>query len=182
MTGALRHEVGHAFDMAALGTTEFLSSTPEFIAAYDRDWGDLDSSRRDSLAYYAQSKTAGRQEAFAEAFAASLGGGSEYIKHKTFTDAFPAVMSFVESAIRDYEPSTKRMRVFPPPLLDQEDDATAAQPLIGDPPTAISLEHTNPLSATDNPDRTPKRAGAQGQSQSKAAERAAVEEKTNTIM
>lgn len=102
--GNLRHEVGHAFDMLLGQSERFRSSSISFLAAYQRDWDRLPAQRRRMLAYYSQAKAAGPQEAFAEAFAIHLGGGSDPNLGPQFTTAFPSVMDFVVATIKNYRP------------------------------------------------------------------------------
>lgn len=59
------HEVGHAIDAAGGG-----SSSPEFVAAYDKDKASLP-------AYEQQAGAAGREEAYAESMARHHGGSSD---------------------------------------------------------------------------------------------------------
>jgi hypothetical protein len=75
--GVLRHETGHAFDLAHGGRYKFLSASPGFRAAYEADVARMLPEQRQALAYYLQRSAAGRQETLAEAFAISLGGGSD---------------------------------------------------------------------------------------------------------
>ena len=101
--GNLRHEVGHAFDMLTGRKHSFLSSSSAFLVEYRRDWYRLSKIRRANLAYYSQSKNvAGPQEAFAEAFAIHLGGGSDLDQRQKFVDSFPSVMKFVRMTVESY--------------------------------------------------------------------------------
>jgi hypothetical protein len=102
--GVLRHEFGHAFDMTANPYYRFQSSTSEFQRAYLRDVAELTSQDRREMAYYLQSQGAGRQEAFAEAFAAVLGGGSDVTKSERFCSAFPSVIQYLRREIEAYDP------------------------------------------------------------------------------
>ena len=77
VSGVLRHEFGHAFDIATGGLHGARSAAPEFIVKYRQDVASLTASQRSELSYYLQEQRAGRQEAFAEAFAILLGGGSD---------------------------------------------------------------------------------------------------------
>ena len=72
--GVLRHELGHAFDMALGGRYRFFSSRADFVNAYQLDVRSLSEEERETFKYYLQGSRAGWQEAFAEAFAVSLGG------------------------------------------------------------------------------------------------------------
>ena len=97
--GVLRHELGHAFDMATGGTAKFRSSTAEFRQAYSTDVSQLSAEVRSELAYYQQNENAGRQEAFAEAFGICLGGGSDATHQKLFESSFVEVMKFVRKDV-----------------------------------------------------------------------------------
>lgn len=99
--GVLRHELGHAFDMAMGGTSRFLSSKREFVSAYLRDTRQLTTEQRATFDYYLQGDRAGWQEAFAEAFAVALGGGSSDVEADDFRAAFPEVMAYVQTVIDD---------------------------------------------------------------------------------
>ncbi len=90
--GVMRHEIGHAFDMLAGGSGRHFSSRPEFQNAYQRDIKHMPRATSDTLVYYLQNASAGRQEAFAEAFAIALGGGSDEANGQLFEGSFPAVM------------------------------------------------------------------------------------------
>ena len=97
--GVLRHELGHAFDMALGGKSRFLSSHANFVNAYQRDVLRLSSDERETFKYYLQGTRAGWQEAFAEAFAVSLGGGSSDVEPAVFKATFPKVVSYVRQVI-----------------------------------------------------------------------------------
>jgi hypothetical protein len=99
--GVFRHELGHAYDSAAGGKLACQSSHPEFMAAYESDLQGIGPDRRGELEYYLQGSAAGRQEAYAEAFAVLLGGGSDPAKRETFIQAFPRVMHCLERSLAD---------------------------------------------------------------------------------
>ena len=99
VAGVFRHELGHAFDLMAGRPFGLRSATPDFAAAYRRDVAGMAGSLRRSVAYYLQPKPAGPQEAFAEAFAIALGGGSDVTKRQDIVDAFPEVLAFVKQDI-----------------------------------------------------------------------------------
>lgn len=103
VAGVLRHELGHTFDRVLGGRSGFCSSTTGFVRAYQRDLSELSGSQRKLLGYYVQRRSAGRQEAFAEAFAVVLGGGSDG-PQKAFRQNFPTVVKFVAKEVRDYRP------------------------------------------------------------------------------
>jgi len=91
----LRHEVGHAFDRALGKKNDYYSSDSAFISSYFRDLSRMNTNDRQELHYYLQRGPAGRQEAFAEAFAIHLGGGSDARREKAFRRAFPLVLDHV---------------------------------------------------------------------------------------
>ncbi|MBW3597290.1 MAG: hypothetical protein KY475_08450 [Planctomycetes bacterium] len=97
--GVLRHEVGHAYDRIAGGRYGFDSSHPQFLKAYHRDLQTIAGADREVLAYYLQGDAAGRQEAYAEAFALVLGGGSDPPKQMAFLRAFPRVTAHLEKTL-----------------------------------------------------------------------------------
>ncbi|MEO8493629.1 MAG: hypothetical protein ABI614_01060 [Planctomycetota bacterium] len=99
VSGVLRHEIGHAFDMAASGSHEFLSASPQFMWAYQQDVSRIPSRDRGTLAYYLQDGRGGLRETFAEAFAVVLGGGSSDIEPADFESQFPRVMAYTRAAI-----------------------------------------------------------------------------------
>jgi hypothetical protein len=94
--GVFRHEVGHAYDAAA-GQGRAISSSPDFLDAYIADCDALADEDATELSYYMQGADAGRQEAFAEAFAILLGGGSDKKNARRFQQCFPNVVRYVES-------------------------------------------------------------------------------------
>lgn len=102
--GVMRHEIGHAVDVAFGGQRGYASSRPEFVTAYARDVANLRADDHRALAYYLQDHTAGRQEAFAEAFAMLLGGGSDPTQAERFERAFPNVLSLVRRFIEKHSP------------------------------------------------------------------------------
>jgi hypothetical protein len=99
VAGVLRHELGHALDMARARRYRFRSSESDFAAAYWEDVNRLTEADRQTLNYYVQSQGAGHQEAFAEAFGLLLGGGSDVTKQDEFRRGFPAVIEFVRQEI-----------------------------------------------------------------------------------
>lgn len=98
--GVLRHEFGHAFDIALAGPHGARSATPEFVASYREDVNRLTAPHRGELNYYLQDQRAGRQEAFAEAFAILLGGGSDVTQEARFAESFPRVMQYVQQTLK----------------------------------------------------------------------------------
>jgi hypothetical protein len=101
--GVFRHEFGHAFDISLGGRDRARSATPEFVASYRADVEMLNQVQRKQMAYYLQNQRAGRQEAFAEAFAILLGGGSDTTKREGFSISFPRVLRYVGQEIRPDE-------------------------------------------------------------------------------
>ncbi len=98
--GVLRHEFGHAFDIAAGGTRGAYSTSSEFIACYRRDVNALRVEDEPLLGYYLQDERAGCQEAFAEAFAITFGGGSDVTRKQEFSRAFPRVLQHVKRLLQ----------------------------------------------------------------------------------
>ena len=98
--GVLRHEFGHAFDITFAGPHSAHSTTPAFVSNYRQDVELLTAGQRRQMAYYLQGQRAGRQEAFAEAFAILLGGGSDTTKRERFSKSFPGVLNYVRRAIQ----------------------------------------------------------------------------------
>jgi hypothetical protein len=66
LAASLEHEVGHAMDFSL--SEKSLSSSKEFIAAYDADVHDLSTADRGEFGYFLQPGEQGRQETFAEIF------------------------------------------------------------------------------------------------------------------
>ncbi len=104
--GVLRHETGHALDLAQGGHFKFLSASPGFRAAYESDVARMTSQQRETLAYYLQRSAAGRQETFAEAFAISLGGGADLANAAVFPQAFRHVMHWMRGRVTASASST----------------------------------------------------------------------------
>ena len=105
VAGVLRHEIGHAFDMAASRRGQHLSASQEFAEAYRHDISRVSDADRDSLAYYLQPGRSGSQETFAEAFAVALGGGSSEMEPAAFEARFPRVMAYARASIADPVPT-----------------------------------------------------------------------------
>ena len=95
VAGVLRHEIGHAYDMASRANSQNLSATPQFVQAYQQDVSRIAHADRAVFAYYLQDSRSGLQEAFAVA----LGGGSSDIEPVAFEARFPRVMAYTRSAI-----------------------------------------------------------------------------------
>ena len=103
VAGVMRHELGHSFDRVLGGRTGMRSSSSAFLRAYQTDLRSLPKAKKSTLGYYLQKRSAGRQEAYAEAFAITIGGGSDG-KQKIFQDNFPRVLAFVRKDVANYEP------------------------------------------------------------------------------
>jgi hypothetical protein len=103
--GVLRHELGHAFDMASGSAGQFLSDHPEFLAAYNADLAGMNAEQRAELEYYLQPSEAGRQEAFAEAFGILFGGGSDAARQTLFESCFGQTLEAVRHATRSPAPA-----------------------------------------------------------------------------
>jgi hypothetical protein len=101
--GTLRHELGHIFDALVAGNTgRYRSSAADFQANYAADVAEMPAETRSMLHYYLQSQEAGRQETFAEAFAISLGGGSDTGLQVQFVQGFPRVNAHVQNLLAEY--------------------------------------------------------------------------------
>lgn len=100
--GLLRHEMGHAFDVAS-GRGALRSASSAFQEAYRMDLDEMTPEMRSQLAYYVQPDEAGAQETFAEAFGILLGGGCDAANREAFEESFPTVLEVVESAINEPE-------------------------------------------------------------------------------
>jgi hypothetical protein len=97
--GVLRHELGHAYDVARGNRHGYLSASPAFVAAYQQDIARIPSDAKGKLTYYLQNGSAGRQETFAEALAFQLGGGSDEANAALFAESFPRVLKFAKSCL-----------------------------------------------------------------------------------
>jgi hypothetical protein len=104
VSGVFRHELGHAFDLILDTDYRSGSSNPKFVNAYGQDVSRFSDTQTRELAYYLQGQRAGRQEAFAEAFAILLGGGSDVTKAEQFQQAFPRVLDYLRTVIDAYDP------------------------------------------------------------------------------
>ena len=116
VAGVLRHEIGHAFDLAAGRGSQTLSASSHFVQAYQQDRSRIEAADRASFAYYLQDGRNGLQETFAEAFAVVLGGGSSDIAATEFETHFPRVTAFTREAIATpviFSTATTRSRVVP---------------------------------------------------------------------
>ncbi len=108
--GVFRHELGHAYDRVGGDRNPHRSAHPSFLAAYQADLQGLTEEDRKELAYYLQGRGAGRQEAFAEAFAILLGGGSDPTRRDRFVRAFPRVLAYVEKTLTEHATLTQTAR------------------------------------------------------------------------
>ncbi|MBM4000092.1 MAG: hypothetical protein FJ297_11245 [Planctomycetes bacterium] len=101
VAGVLRHEVGHAYDVlgAEDARRSYRSSQDPFRAAYMADRGAISAEDAARMAYYLQARDAGRQEVFAESFAAALGGGSDPAREADLSRCFPRVMTWMRGEL-----------------------------------------------------------------------------------
>ncbi len=99
--GVFRHELGHAYDRVGSDGEAIQSAHPHFLAAYHQDAQTISPADRVELGYYLQNRAAGRQEAYAEAFAILLGGGSDPSRRDIFVRAFPRVVAYVEQSLTE---------------------------------------------------------------------------------
>jgi hypothetical protein len=113
--GLLRHELGHAFDVAS-GRSAYRSASSSFLEAYRLDTDAMSPAAREQLAYYLQADEAGAQETFAEAFAVILGGGCDVVNAEPFAEHFATVLEAVEREItapeKTHSPPQRRARRF----------------------------------------------------------------------
>lgn len=117
VAGVLRHEIGHAFDMAAGGRSQSLSASQQFVRAYHQDIERIAPEDRRDFSYYLQDRGNGLQETFAEAFAVALGGGSSDMEPAEFESHFPRVMSYTRKAIAT--PMARNVLATPTPTVSR---------------------------------------------------------------
>lgn len=103
MPGVLRHETGHALDVAMADGGRLFSQSDAFKAAYERDVRNISTSDRKALGYFLQSGDRGRSETFADCFALLIGGPVNARDHETLKRAFPEVLKFIDEAIKNLE-------------------------------------------------------------------------------
>lgn len=96
--GVLRHELGHAIDVALGGGRVRLSDTTEFRDCYFSDLERM-QSRSESLAYYARNGESGPTETFAELLADRYGGGSDTAKAQSLRQTFIDTRRFLSGAL-----------------------------------------------------------------------------------
>lgn len=84
--GVLRHELGHALDIAFNAGVGRLSDSVAFRDSYAKDLAVLEAS--DSLAYYVRNGRSGATETFAELLADWYGGGSDVGRQAELRTAF----------------------------------------------------------------------------------------------
>ena len=97
----VRHEFGHALDTAL----KRFSSHEDFVAAYDRDMRNLTPEQRSHIGYYLPDRHGGsvkdgREEAFAELFAAKY-GGCETSTEKKVVAAFPFTIRAMDKRLQE---------------------------------------------------------------------------------
>ena len=94
--GILRHECGHAVDQM-LGN---LSHSPEFVAAYEKGLKTISQYERKTLNYYLQPGDAGREETFAEIFAALEGDACDRNSDILLKNHFPELVSLIRTKVQ----------------------------------------------------------------------------------
>jgi hypothetical protein len=95
VNGVVKHEVGHAFDLALKG----YSDRDEFSAAYKRDLAKIGPEDRKTLDYYIQPKDGnGQIETFAELFCKQVGGQNDPIELEKY---FPESAALVKKKIKE---------------------------------------------------------------------------------
>lgn len=97
----VRHEFGHALDTAL----KRFSSHADFVEAYDRDMRNLTPEQRSHIGYYLPDRHGGsvkdgREEAFAELFAAKY-GGCETSTEKKVVAAFPFTIRAMDKRLQE---------------------------------------------------------------------------------
>lgn len=97
----VRHEFGHALDTAL----KRFSSDADFVEAYDRDMRNLTPEQRSHIGYYLPDRHGGsvkdgREEAFAELFAAKY-GGCETSTEKKVVAAFPFTVRAMDKRLQE---------------------------------------------------------------------------------
>ncbi len=94
--GVVRHEVGHALNVAlGGGRGQLFSNSAEFQADYDRDLRDMTQAHRQQLAYLLQPGAGGRDETFAEVTASLFGGSTNASQNEAIRQAFPNVANLL---------------------------------------------------------------------------------------
>lgn len=94
--GILRHECGHAVDQM-LGN---LSHKPEFVAAYEKGLKTISQYERKTLDYYLQPGDAGREETFAEIFAALEGDACDRNSDILLKNHFPELVALIRTKVQ----------------------------------------------------------------------------------
>lgn len=96
--GVFRHEYGHAVNKVFGYRGELFSDGAEFQVAYDRDVSKLSKLQTLELQYLLQPGSAGRDECFADVFAALIGGPCNGAPRRVL-DPFPEVASLINRKI-----------------------------------------------------------------------------------
>lgn len=94
LSGVVRHELGHAWDVAWSSVP--YSDCEPFYSCYERDRSRMSAERRQELGYFVQASSAGRQEVFAELFALRFGGGSTPQQAAALRTAFPSCAALID--------------------------------------------------------------------------------------
>ena len=101
MPGVLRHETGHALDVALADGGQLFSRSNAFKVAYERDVQNIKANDRKMLGYFLQSGDRGRSETFADCFALLMGGPVNESDRDTLERAFPDVLNLIEKTIKN---------------------------------------------------------------------------------
>ncbi len=91
------HQVGHAIDFG----NQFLSATPEFVEAYNKDMRAISNKDSSIVKYLSQPDGIGRQETFAAVFGLVTTGPENESDRRFLTQSFPNVIKVVEKQIKD---------------------------------------------------------------------------------
>ncbi|MBY0548408.1 MAG: hypothetical protein K2W95_14015 [Candidatus Obscuribacterales bacterium] len=96
--GVFRHEYGHAVNNVFGQRGELYSDGAEFQVAYERDVVRLTAAQKSEFQYLLQPGSAGRDECFADVFAALTGGPCNGPPRRVL-DPFPEVASLINRKI-----------------------------------------------------------------------------------
>lgn len=96
--GVFRHEYGHAVNKVFGSRGELFSDGAEFQVAYERDVSKLSGVQCSEIQYLLQPGSAGRDECFADVFAALIGGPCNGVSRRVL-DPFPEVASLINRKI-----------------------------------------------------------------------------------
>lgn len=96
--GVLRNGVGHALN-DALGN---FSNTQDFVRAYQADSSRMNSAQQSRMSFWRQEGNAGRDQTFADVYAALRGGTPNAEETRLLLQAFPRVAELVRMRMARY--------------------------------------------------------------------------------